>query len=347
VEVDGVCRFYKNARVTFIRPSFIRLPIFDYVSFFFSSKEEITKQAKIFIPDIIIGFSSILTSYWGLKIAKKLNIPYIYYCYDNPSALNVPKPFTLIAEMIVKNIMKNSAGVLTINKALNDYVISLGANPTATRVIPQGVDFERFNPLKFDSHSARKKYAISDTDILLFFMGWLYKFSGLKEVVLELSKVKDEYPNLRLMIVGYGDDYQSLKNVVDRYNLQDRVILTGKKPYEEIPELISAADICLLSAHNDDVIKDIVPIKMYEYLAMHKPVISTKLPGILKEFGQDSGVIYADSPKDVIRTATGLGREDIQKNSLMAKEFIKDYDWDNIVYKFEEILEYLVEGSDV
>jgi glycosyltransferase involved in cell wall biosynthesis len=80
---------------------------------------------------------------------------------------------------------------------------------------------------------------------------------------------------------------------------------------------------------------------------MHKPVISTNLPGILKEFGQDSGVIYADSPKDVIRTATGLGREDIQKNSLMAKEFIKDYDWDNIVYKFEEILEYLVEGSDV
>ena len=42
--------------------------------------------------------------------------------------------------------------------------------------------------------------------------------------------------------------------------------------------------------------QDIVPIKMYEYMAIGKPVICTKLPGVMWEFGEGNGVLYADSP---------------------------------------------------
>ena len=74
--------------------------------------------------------------------------------------------------------------------------------------------------------------------------------------------------------------------------MDNQVILTGKQPYECIPKFLAAADICLLPAYpTEKIIQDIVPIKMYEYMAMGKPVITTKLPGVMKEFGEDRGVI--------------------------------------------------------
>lgn len=337
-----VCRFYEGAKVSYIRPAFIRFQLLDYISLLFSSKKEISKQVHEFNPDIIIGFSSILTNYWGIKIAKKLKIPYLYYCYDNPSMLNVPKPFISLAESIVVHIMEESDKVLTINKALNDYVIDLGANPLTTNVLPQGVDLERFKTSEIKRRTVRDKYNVSDDDILLFFMGWLYTFSGLKEVILDIHKYRDIYPQIKLMIVGYGDDYENLKNLIQSLKLEHRVMMTGQKPYSEIPELIAAADICLLPAHNDDIIRDIVPIKIYEYLAMHKPIISTKLPGMIREIGQNNGVIFVDSPENVINTIVHLSKEDIISIQTDAMKFIDDYDWGRIITQFERVLSGMI-----
>ena len=333
-----VCRFYEGAKGTFILPAFIKFPLLDYVSFFISSRIEISKAVSKFNPDIIIGYSSIATNYWGLKLAKKLEIPYLYYCVDNPSSYLVPKPFVGLAESIIVNIMKESDRVLTINKALNDYVISLGTDPSITEVLPQGVDMQRFDISENQRNKIRFKYRISDKETLLYWMGWLYTFSGLKEVILELDKIKDSYPHIKLMIVGFGDDEEYLRDLIKSLNMDDKVIMTGQKPYKEIPELLSAADICLLPAHNDEVIRDIAPIKLYEYLAMHKPIIATKLPGVIKEFGENNGVIYIDKPEDVVETVINIDNETLEETKLRAKNYIKDYNWDSIVSDFEKIL---------
>ena len=52
--------------------------------------------------------------------------------------------------------------------------------------------------------------------------------------------------------------------------------------------------------------QDIVPIKIYEYMAMCKPVITTKLPGIMMEFGENKGIYYVDKPSDVISKAKDI-----------------------------------------
>ena len=67
-----------------------------------------------------------------------------------------------------------------------------------------GIDFNRFDS-DIDGNEIRKKYGIEKDDVVLFFVGWLYHFSGLKEVAIELSRVKDEKPNIKLLIVGEWD----------------------------------------------------------------------------------------------------------------------------------------------
>ena len=114
--------------------------------------------------------------------------------------------------------------------------------------------------------------------------------------------------------------------------------MAGRMPFEDIPKLISSSDICLLPAYNNEIMSDIVPIKLYEYLAMHKPIISTELPGVVTEFGKNNGIIYVDKPEDVVETVIYLDNEVLEEERLKAGNFIKDYDWEKIIDKFELLL---------
>ena len=65
-----------------------------------------------------------------------------------------------------------------------------------------------------------------------------------------------------------------------------------------------------------------MPIKLYEYMAMGKSVITTRLPGILKEFGDDNGVIYVDTPGEVLKEAIVLSRtESANEEGRKARRF--------------------------
>lgn len=337
-QFENVSRFYNEAKLTVIRPGFIRIPLLDYASYSINSKKEIKNIIEDFKPDFVIGFTSIISAYWGIRYAKKNDIPFIYYWLDVNHELIPFRPLRPIAKIIEKNIIRNSTAIIAINEVLKDYMVNLGNNGKNAYVVPGGVDFNRFDPIEVDSKFMRKKYGISEEDFVLFFMGWIYKFSGLEEVIMNLLEIKDSYPHIKLMIVGEGDHYSKLNEIVKSNNIEDKVILTGKRPYEEIPQLIAASDICLLPAHNNEIMKDIVPIKIYEYLAMNKPVISTKLNGVLKEFGHNNGLIYVESPNEVIDRLIDLKPEDIEKNKIHAQKFIQKYGWEEIIPEFNLIL---------
>jgi glycosyltransferase involved in cell wall biosynthesis len=167
----------------------------------------------------------------------------------------------------------------------------------------------------------------------------------LKEVARQVAKAKDD--RLKLLIVGEGDAYDELKQIRQKYNLKERLILTGKKPYREMPAFIAASDVCLLPAYPaEKIMQDIVPIKMYEYMAMTKPVISTELPGIMSEFGKDNGVVYVSQPEDAAEKAMELIQDgSLKELGAKARRFAERYSWDNITDEFEKILREVVKGK--
>ncbi len=336
--LERVSKVYKEANITLLRPAMVKIPGLDYLSLIFSHKKEITRQIKEFRPEIIVGFG-ILNTYLAMKLAKKSGIPFIYYLIDALHSIIPVKPFRWVAKILEKKTLKNSHEVIVINDKLKDYVIEMGSDPDRTYLVRAGVDLERFNS-HIDSDRIRKQYKIEANDFVLFFMGWLYDFSGLKEVALDLAKIKEKKPNLKLLIAGEGDLYTELKKIQQEYNLQDKIILAGWQPYEKIPEFLKISDVCLFPAHDNEVTHNIVPIKIYEYMAAGKPVIATRLPGVTNEFGNNNGVIFADEPGEVVkRTVELIKNGDRAEEGLRAKGFVKRYSWDNITQDFEAILE--------
>lgn len=333
---NNVSRVFANSKVTLIRPGFIHIPTLDYISVMFTHKSEINRQIQEWSPDVIVGVA-ILNSYWGAKAAKRAGIPFIYYWFELMHLLIPVKPFSIIGRSVEKAALRNTERVLVITENLKQSVVKMGFDADKIEILESGVSLASYN---LDDHGdlIRKQYGISKDDCVLLFMGLLYHFSGLKELGLELFHQNN--PQIKLLVVGEGEAYQELQKIQHKYHISDRMILTGHKPFKDIPQYLAAADFCILPAYSNEIMRDIVPSKIYEYMAAGKPVISTELQGILNKFGRDNGVVYVRRPEDVINKAIEL-IDSGQYNdlSLRARKFVEKYSWGNIADKFEKMLQ--------
>lgn len=332
----NVTKVHKEATITVIRPGIIHLPLIDYFSLALSMRREIRRQIEEFSPDIIIGLGGIY-SYIAGRLAKSYHISFINYWVDIHHRLVRAKIFQFIGWAIEYRTVRLADRVVVVNENLRNYITKLGVVKDKINLLSTGVDIERFDP-NIDGTPVRDMFGIKKTDIVLLFSGWLFKFSGLKEVALKLANNDNE--NIKMIIVGQGEAYGDLIKIQQEYNLDKKLILTGKKKYDDIPRLIAASDICILPAHaNEKIMKDIVPIKLYEYAAMRKPIIATKLLGVMARFGNDNGVLYVDKAEEVIDKAIELASSgNIKDIGAKARKFAENYSWDVIVGKFETIM---------
>jgi len=149
------------------------------------------------------------------------------------SEVTVVDPTQNLLDMITDPRIKKIKGNLPYNPNIDDasffdYIcvkevlhhltnssISGSKNLTIESLLELKTHIDRFNPT-IDGSAIRSAYAIGKDDIVLFFMGLLYHFSGLKEVCLDLARLRDRYRNLRILIVGDGDAYSDLQQIRDK-----------------------------------------------------------------------------------------------------------------------------------
>ena len=339
---NDISKIIKDSNIDVIRPSFVKIKGLNYATLFFTHKKEIERQIREFKPDIILGLG-ILNTYNASKIAKKHNIPFVYYFIDVLHALIPEKAFQNLGKWFTQKTIENATLVITINKKLSEFAIKMGSKPDSTILIDAGIDLESYDP-DLDDSAIREEYGIAKDDIVLFFMGWIYEFAGMKELARALGKNKDKYPNYKILVVGDGDAFDEMCEIRDEYDMADQLIMTGKQPFEKIPGFLASADFCLLPAHIDEpIMQDIVPIKIYEYLAMKKLVIATELPGSSKEFGYGNGIEYIQDAIEVLKTAKDIVDNDkYDEIAANARKYVESNDWEAITDKFEQAMKNLL-----
>ena len=337
-------KVYNTDNVTVIRPPLVKMPVLNYFSVIHYHRKEIKHQIEVFKPEIIVAFG-ILNANIASRLAKKAKIPFVYYFIDVLHQLIPEKSFRGIGKQITKRTIKNSSYVLTINRKLSETAIELGADPHKMDIVDAGINLKQFNYKQNNGFKLRRYFRIKNDDIVLFFMGFLYNFAGLKELAVELGKNKSKYPNIKMLIVGDGDSFEALKLIQKKYDMEEQLILTGRQKYKLMPDFIGASDICILPAYKDEIImQDIVPIKIYEYMAMKKPVIATRLPGLVSEFGEKNGLVYINNPEEVLEVVHDRfkNKKDLEEVGNQGYNFVQENDWRTLAIKFESILENLV-----
>lgn len=125
----------------------------------------------------------------------------------------------------------------------------------------------------------------------------VYRY-GLDLVIEAISNLGEKTPELTLDVIGQGDQFQALSDQVEQLGLVQRVRLReGLVPAEELPGIITSADVGIVPYRNDVFTDGLIPTKLLEYAAMGLPVIASRTSAI-EELVGDSFVQYFE-PGDV------------------------------------------------
>lgn len=160
-----------------------------------------------------------------------------------------------------------------------DLINTFQVKKGKTKVIPNGVDIKRFYP--FSSNFLYENYDIGKQNLIIGFVGTLFKWQGVDILIRAIPDIINNFKEVKFVIVGEGKEYRTLLKLLENLKINEYVVLAGKVPYEKIPWYINNFDICVAPFTRErNARTGLSPLKIYEYLACGKPVVTSKIPGL-------------------------------------------------------------------
>ena len=192
-------------------------------------------------------------------------------------------------------------------------------------LIPNGANFELFNIVfelrEKEFASGRKTPETVRKRPVMGFVGMIQECTDQSCI----RAAADAYPEGKVVVIGRrlpGVDISLLQ--APNIELRDPV------PQDQLPEVMKDFDVCLNCFADNDLSKDVSPLKFYEYLATGIPVVSTPVPLQVRDF-EDSIYIASGAGDFAERVAEAL--EELPGDNRQAKrvEYARACSWDERV----------------
>jgi len=200
----------------------------------------------------------------------------------------------------------------------------LKVNPNKIVVIPNGIDIKAIEKIKPSKETS---------DII--FAGRLLthkKVDTLIESISYLKKTDSNYKNIKCIIVGDGPELNNLKILVKSLNLQNNVIFKGFiQKHEDVLSLIKSSKVFVLPS-----IREGFGIVVLEANACGIPVITVNSKTNASQYlikNNINGYVTEIHEKYIAKEISKA----LEKTGWITKEYVKKYDWKNIIMMFKEV----------
>jgi len=182
--------------------------------------------------------------------------------------------------------------VVVVSEGFRRDLIRRGVPAEKVTTIRNGADLERFSP-GGDPAPGRRRLGVADDEVLALYLGAHGISHGLDTVVNAAALLADA-PGVpvRFALVGEGANRSALVAQVDRLGLKNVTMHPGV-PRDEVPELLAAADICLVPLRDVPLFSTFIPSKIFEYFASGKAVIGA-LRGEAAAILRDGGALVVE-----------------------------------------------------
>lgn len=181
--------------------------------------------------------------------------------------------------------------VVTVNLACKRLFGSRSCSPEKIGVVMNSPDAE-ISPFR-EARSYPSPKQDPTQRFVMMYHGSLVERNGLDLAVDALARVRAAVPTAELRIYGRNTPFLE-RVIIEARNkgLNDRVHYLGAKSLEELVREIEVCDVGIIPNHRNAFTDINTPTRIFEYLALGKPVIAPRTPGIQDYFGQDSLVFF-------------------------------------------------------
>jgi glycosyltransferase involved in cell wall biosynthesis len=242
----------------------------------------------------------------------------IYYCADEYSVF--PGLSKKLVKKLDESILRKvdvvavtSQNLLESKRVFNQHI----------HLIPHGVDFTHFaKTMDPDTEIADGIKRIPKP--IIGYYGLIQNLIDF-EIIGFMAKAR---PNWSFVLIG--------ARIFDAKDIpaEKNIYFLGQKPYESLPNYLKAFDICMIPYKINERTLNANPVKLREYLASGKPVISTPLPEVLK---YSKYVEVAENGQEFIKSIGELLKQNNPTYQKERMDSVRTSDWTYIVKKLEAL----------
>jgi glycosyltransferase involved in cell wall biosynthesis len=261
--------------------------------------------------DAVVLYAMPTYGHQVIQLAKKYGVPVIFRALDVSHLIrkSILSPLIKFAE---KYVYQHADVLSANNPAMAEYCKGLGSRDKAIVVNLPPLDISHFAKPIADAH-IRNELGIEATDLVVTYLGTFFHFSGLDTVIREFAPQITKHPNAKLLLIGGGEQDKELRDLASQLKLEKQVIFTGFIPYAKLSGYLGLTTVAINPMIPGMVSHTAFPHKVIQYMASGLPVVSTKLEGLYKTFGDNSGLTWSAGPEGLIGMALALAEDETHR----------------------------------
>ncbi len=242
-----------------------------------------------------------------------------------------------------RHVPRHSQVVTTHTQFMWDKLVSWGCPPERINFLPNGVDEERFASPNQEVVEHQRKILGLEGQQVVGYVGTLSLVNHPVNLLIEaFGMLVNKMPGARLLLVGGGDDFNTLKELSDHSGIGQMVIFVGRVAPAEVPVYYALVDVTVDPVYDDDIARGRLPLKMFESWFMGVPFVTAAVGERVKLAGNPPACILVEPAGDAMALADAIQRilvspELATKFSQLGQERVKNYGWNVIVVDLEGV----------
>ncbi len=249
------------------------------------------------MPDVLV-FSALLPRLLGAKVVLDLHDP-MPELFQGVYSVRPNHIFVRFLKTLERLSIAFAHQVITPNSAFKDLFVSRGCAPEKIEVVMNTPLATVFHP----EEAAPGQPAPAERDFVLMYHGLLVERHGLDLAVRAVAQLRERLPQLKLRFYGEPTAYMAgVMRLARSLNLEDVVEFHRFRPQDEIAKAITTIDLGIIPNRLNPFTAINMPTRIFEYLAVKKPVIVSRTKGIRDYFAEDSLIFFEPGEvEDLVR----------------------------------------------
>jgi glycosyltransferase involved in cell wall biosynthesis len=286
----------------------------------------------------------------ALALAYKFNIP--FYLEFNGSEVWIDQHWVsnkrihltwLIEKIELLNLMYADK-IIVVSQVLKEQLIAKGIDANKIVMSPNGVDLQVFSAQHLQCERTVIRNELNIQDVLVFgFSGTFGPWHGIEIIARIIPAVVKQNQQVHFLLIGDGLLKEMIQKMVKQEHLEKFVTFVGMIHSDQMPAYLSACDafLCPTQPNNDGTRFFGSPTKLFEYMAMAKPIIASDIEQLAELLHAQREVHLLIEPNDIegfvqailhVITMHPLQREQI--GNVLQEQVKQNFTWKIHVERF-------------
>ncbi len=227
--------------------------------------------------------------------------------------------------------LRNSSMVICLTQSDMSQLIRLGIQPARIRVVPTGIDVEKFKPSDSEGN-------------YVLWVGRCVPEKGLQHLLEAARLVISRGESIRFVLIGDGPTKRKLMRIAEENNLLGRVTFLPSRNQEEVSRWVRNCSLFVMPS-----LREGSPRAIVEAMASGKVVVASDLPSIRETVEHAAVLVQPRNAKALADAIVGLLENKnlrLESGRIARQLALEKFSWDSILQKIDKVYEQVLKQAN-